>query len=41
MNWPKEYLRRIHAGEIAVSKKVLAVYERECAWMDAPPADFP
>ncbi len=41
MNWPKEYLRRIHAGETAVSKKVLAVYERECAWMDAPPADFP
>lgn len=40
MNWPKEYLRRIRAGEIRVSKKVRAVYERECAWMDAPPTDF-
>ena len=41
MNWPKEYLRAIHSGEIQVSRKVRAVYERECAWMDSPPAGFP
>lgn len=41
MNWPKEYLRAIRAGETNVSRKVRAVYERECAWMDSPPAGFP
>lgn len=41
MNWPKEYLARIRAGEIPASAKVRAVYERECAWMDAPPPGFP
>ena len=39
MNYPKEYLRLIHKGKIKVSKKVLAVYERECEWMDNPPND--
>ncbi len=39
MNWPKEYLKQIHKGKIVVSQKVLAVYERECRWMDNPPAD--
>lgn len=41
MNWPKEYLARIRAGEIPASAKIRAVYERECAWMDAPPPGFP
>lgn len=41
-NWPQEYLAQIRAGKEAVSKKVRAVYERECAWMEAPPAEgFP
>lgn len=41
MNWPKEYLKAIHEGKEVVSNKVRAVYERECAWMDAPPPEFP
>lgn len=41
MNYPKEYLQAILAGEETVSAKVRAVYERECAWMDDPPEDFP
>ena len=41
MNWPKEYLKHIRSGEIAAGQKIRAVYERECGWMDAPPADFP
>lgn len=41
MNWPKEYLAAIHSGEEVVSRKVRAVYERECSWMDNPPTDFP
>jgi phage terminase large subunit-like protein len=41
MNWPKEYLRAIQAGEEIVSAKVRAVYEREVGWMDNPPEDFP
>ncbi len=41
VNWPKEYLAMIHAGNETVSAKVKEVYERECAWMDNPPADFP
>ena len=40
-NWPKLYLDKIRAGEIPVSEKVRAVYERECRWMDAPPENFP
>ena len=40
-SWPKIYLEKIHAGEIPVSQKVLAVYERECGWMDNPPPNFP
>lgn len=41
MNWPKEYLRAIQAGEEVVSNKVKAVYAREVGWMDNPPPDFP
>lgn len=41
MNWPKEYLRAILAGEEVVSQKVKTVYEREVGWMDNPPPDFP
>lgn len=41
MNWPKEYLAKIRSGEIPASAKIRALYERECAWMDAPPAGFP
>lgn len=40
-NWPKEYLRAIQEGREVVSDKVRKVYERECAWMDDPPEDFP
>lgn len=40
-NWPKEYLAGMQAGDIVVGDKIRAVYERECAWMDNPPADFP
>lgn len=41
INYPKEYLKAIQSGEEVVSDKVRAVYERECGWMDNPPADFP
>lgn len=40
MNWPKEYLKQIRAGKISACKKILAVYERECDWMDNPPPGF-
>ena len=40
-NFAKEYLDMIQAGDEIVSQKVRSVYERECAWMDNPPADFP
>lgn len=40
-NWPKEYLSMIESGDEVVSQKVRAVYERECAWMDNPPPEFP
>ena len=39
MNYVKEYLRAIHSGE-AVSAKIRALYERECAWMDSPPFEW-
>lgn len=41
MNYPKLYLNAIHSGDEVVSNKVRAVYEREVAWMENPPADFP
>lgn len=41
MNWPKEYLGMIESGDEVVSHKIRQVYERECYWMDHPPADFP
>lgn len=40
MNWPRLYLEAIQSGAEVVSAKVRAVYERECAWMDAPPEGF-
>jgi phage terminase large subunit-like protein len=40
MNWPRLYLNAIQRGDEVVSAKVRAVYEREVAWMDAPPAGF-
>ena len=40
MNWPRRYLEAIRSGEETVSAKVRAVYEREVAWMDAPPDGF-
>jgi len=36
MNWAKKYLSKILSGEEVVSNKVLAVYKRECEWMDDP-----
>jgi phage terminase large subunit-like protein len=39
VNYVKEYLRAIHGGE-AVSAKIRALYERECAWMDNPPFEW-
>lgn len=41
MNWPKEYLGMIQSGDEVVSHKVREVYEREVAWMEHPPKDFP
>lgn len=41
MNFVKEYLSMIQSGDEIVSDKVRRVYERECAWMDHPPSDFP
>lgn len=35
-NWPKRYLEEIHAGRIIADRKITALYERECAWMDDP-----
>ncbi len=40
MNWPRLYLEAVRRGDEVVSAKVRAVYEREVAWMDAPPAGF-
>jgi phage terminase large subunit-like protein len=40
VNWPRLYLNAIQRGDEVVSAKVRAVYEREVAWMDAPPAGF-
>lgn len=40
MNWPLLYLEAIRRGDEVVSAKVRSVYEREVAWMDAPPAGF-
>ena len=41
MNYVKAYLKAIESGKEVVSQKVHAVYKREVAWMDKPPADFP
>ncbi len=40
MNWPRLYLEAVRRGDEVVSAKVRSVYEREVAWMDAPPAGF-
>lgn len=40
MNWPRLYLEAIQRGDEVVGSKVRAVYEREVAWMDAPPDGF-
>jgi len=39
VNYPKLYLQAIRDGRIPACKKIKAVYERECAWMDQPPDD--
>jgi len=39
MNYVKQYLEEIRAGNIQVCEKIRAVYERECAWMENPPSD--
>lgn len=41
MNWPKEYLKKIHSGEIVAGTKITKLYEREVEWIDNPPKDFP
>lgn len=41
MNWAKEYASRIASGDEVVSEKVQKLYERETAWMDHPPENFP
>ena len=41
MNWPKEYLSKIHSGEIVAGIKTTKLYEREVEWMENPPKDFP
>ena len=41
MNWPKEYLAKIHSGEIVAGTRIRKLYEREVGWMDNPPKDFP
>lgn len=40
MNWPRLYLEAVRRGDEVVSAKVRSVYEREVAWMDAPPEGF-
>ncbi|HOQ63325.1 MAG TPA: terminase large subunit, partial [Clostridia bacterium] len=40
MNYVKAYLKAIQDGDEVVSRKVRAVYERECAWMDNPPFEW-
>jgi len=40
VNWPRLYLEAVRRGDEVVSAKVRSVYEREVAWMDAPPAGF-
>lgn len=41
INWPQKYLDAIHSGKIVACKKITAVYERECAWIENPPEDMP
>lgn len=41
MNWVQKYLDAIEHGEEIVSKKVYAVYKRECDWIANPEKDFP
>ena len=41
MNWPKEYLKKIHNGEIVAGTKITKLYEREVEWINNPPKDFP
>ncbi|MBW8381945.1 MAG: terminase large subunit [Youngiibacter sp.] len=41
MNYVKEYLKAINAGEEVVSAKIKSVYEREVHWMENPDDDFP
>lgn len=40
-NWAIAYRDAIRSGEEVVSRKVRAVYERECGWIENPPEDFP
>jgi len=40
VNYVKAYLKAIQDGDEVVSRKVRAVYERECAWMDNPPFEW-
>ena len=37
--WPQRYLDAIHTGKVIADKKVTAVYERECEWIQSPPND--
>lgn len=41
MNWPKEYLKKIHNGEMVAGTKITKLYEREVEWINNPPKDFP
>lgn len=41
MNYVRQYLDAIDAGDEVVSLKVAAVYKREVSWMENPPEDFP
>lgn len=41
MNYVRQYLDFINAGDEVVSYKVATVYNREVAWMENPPVDFP
>jgi len=41
LNWPKEYLKKIHNGEMVAGTKITKLYEREVEWINNPPKDFP
>lgn len=41
MIWANEYMKAIESKDVTVGAKIRKLYERETAWINNPPADFP